>query len=149
MKFFITGIRRGLGKALVDKYGNCNSLEECDIFINCKHDGFLQVDLLYKAADLNKRIINIGSAASDWTKGSHKNFKYGIEKKTLKDVNDQLFYQGINTTIINFGFFDTERVSHIEANKMSVDYCLSVIQWILDQPHKIKDITVTPDYGHD
>ena len=31
---------------------------------------------------------------------------------------------------------------------MSVDYCLSVIQWILDQPHKIKDITVTPDYGH-
>ena len=59
MKFFITGIRRGLGKALVDKYGNCNSLEECDIFINCKHDGFLQVDLLYKAADLNKRIITI------------------------------------------------------------------------------------------
>lgn len=144
MKFFITGTRRGLGKALADKYGNCNSLEDCDIFINCKHDGFLQVDLLYKAADLNKRIINIGSAASDWTKGYQKTFKYGIEKKTLKDVNDQLFYQGINTTIINFGFFDTERVSHIEANKMSVDYCLSVIQWILDQPHKIKDITVTP-----
>lgn len=144
IQYYITGTRRGLGKALADKYGNCNSLEDCDIFINCKHDGFLQVDLLYKAADLNKRIINIGSAASDWTKGYQKTFKYGIEKKTLKDVNDQLFYQGINTTIINFGFFDTERVSHIEANKMSVDYCLSVIQWILDQPHKIKDITVTP-----
>ena len=144
IQYYITGTRRGLGKALADKYGNCNSLEDCDIFINCKHDGFLQVDLLYKAADLNKRIINIGSAASDWTKGYQKTFKYGIEKKTLKDVNDQLFYQGINTTIINFGFFDTERVSHIEANKMSVDYCLSVIQWILDQPHKIKYITVTP-----
>ena len=144
IQYYITGTRRGLGKALADKYGNCNSLEDCDIFINCKHDGFLQVDLLYKAADLNKRIINIGSAASDWTKGYQKTFKYGIEKKTLKDVNDQLFYQGINTTIINFGFFDTERVSHIEANKMSVDYCLSVTQWILDQPHKIKYITITP-----
>jgi len=143
-QYYITGTRRGLGKALVDKYGNCNSLEECDIFINCKHDGFLQVDLLYKAADLNKRIINIGSAASDWTKGYQKTFKYGIEKKTLKDVNDQLFYQGINTTIINFGFFDTERVSHIEANKMSVDYCLSIVQWVLDQPHRVKDITITP-----
>jgi|TARA_B100000902_G_scaffold56594_1_gene63384 hypothetical protein len=143
-QYYITGIRRGLGKALVDKYGNCNALEECDIFINCKHDGFLQVDLLYKAADLNKRIINIGSAASDWTKGYQKTFKYGIEKKTLKDVNDQLFYQGINTTIINFGFFDTERVANIEANKMSIEYCLSIVQWVLDQPHRVKDITITP-----
>ena len=143
-QYYITGIRRGLGKALVDKYGNCNALEECDIFINCKHDGFLQVDLLYKAADLNKRIINISSAASDWTKGYQKTFKYGIEKKTLKDVNDQLFYQGINTTIINFGFFDTERVANIEANKMSIEYCLSIVQWVLDQPHRVKDITITP-----
>ena len=61
MKFFITGTRRGLGAALLDYYGNCNSLEECEVFINCKHDGFKQVELLYKAAELGKRIINIGS----------------------------------------------------------------------------------------
>ena len=47
MKYFITGTRRGLGKALSDKYGTVNTLEECDVFINCKHDGFSQVDLLY------------------------------------------------------------------------------------------------------
>ena len=40
MKFFITGTRRGLGKALVEKYGNCNSLEDCDVFINNKCDRF-------------------------------------------------------------------------------------------------------------
>ena len=45
-KYYITGVRRGLGKALVDLYGNCESLEDCDVFINCKHDGFSQVELL-------------------------------------------------------------------------------------------------------
>ena len=93
MKFYITGTRRGLGKALSEKYNIVDNLNEADVFINCKHDGFSQVDLLYKAAELNKKIINIGSAASDWTKGYKDNFKYGIEKKTLREVNDQLFWQ--------------------------------------------------------
>ena len=81
MKFYITGTRRGLGKALSEKYNIVDNLNEADVFINCKHDGFSQVDLLYKAAELNKKIINIGSAASDWTKGYKDNFKYCIEKK--------------------------------------------------------------------
>ena len=96
MKFYITGTRRGLGKALSEKYNIVDNLNEADVFINCKHDGFSQVDLLYKAAELNKKIINIGSAASDWTKGYKDNFKYGIEKKTLREVNDQLFWEGID-----------------------------------------------------
>ena len=119
MKFYITGTRRGLGKALSEKYNIVDNLNEADVFINCKHDGFSQVDLLYKAAELNKKIINIGSAASDWTKGYKDNFKYGIEKKTLREVNDQLFWQGIDTCIINYGLFDTPRVEHIDKKKMS------------------------------
>ena len=63
MHFFITGTRRGLGKALYALYDTVDSLENCDVFINCKHDN--QVELLYKAAELNKRIINIGSNAPD------------------------------------------------------------------------------------
>lgn len=144
MKFYITGTRRGLGLALKEKYATVDTLENCDIFINCKHDGFTQVDLLYKAAELNKKIINIGSAASDWTKGYKDNFKYGIEKKTLREVNDQLFWQGVDTCIINYGFFDSPRVAHVDANKMSVEYCVSIIDWILKQPHRIKEITVCP-----
>ena len=42
-KFYITGTRRGLGEALKNKLNCVDTLEECDVFINCKHDGFKQV----------------------------------------------------------------------------------------------------------
>ena len=58
MKFYITGTRRGLGKALSEKYDVVDNLNEADVFINCKHDGFTQVHMLYEAAKLNKKIIN-------------------------------------------------------------------------------------------
>lgn len=148
MKYYITGTRRGLGKALEKKYGNCNSLEECDIFINCKHNGFEQVEMLYKAASLNKKIINIGSVASDWTKGKNKKFRYAIEKKALKDANDQLFYEGIETSIINFGYIDTESQSHITQNKISLEYAIDVVDWILHQEHRIKEISIIPKGTH-
>ncbi len=146
MKYYITGSRRGLGEALKLKWtGQCvNTLEECDIFINCKHDGFSQVQLLYKAAELGKRIINIGSSGSDWTKGHKKFYKYGIEKKTLRDVNDQLFWEDIDTCIINFGYFDTPRTENYDGKKMSLQYCISIIEWVLKQEHKVKEITVCP-----
>jgi len=144
MKYYITGTRRGLGKMLSEKYDTVDSLQDCDVFINCKHDGFQQVELLYKAAELNKKIINIGSAASDWTKGYKENFRYGIEKKTLREVNDQLFWEGKDTCIINFGYFDSPRSKDFDVKKMSIEYCVSIIEWILDQPHRVKEITVCP-----
>lgn len=142
MKFYITGTRRGLGKALENKYGNCGNLEECDIFINCKHEGFEQVNLLYKAAELNKKIINISSNSGDGNK-THPHL-YAVQKNAIDKANEQLFYQGINTTSVRFGYFDTERVAHINENKMSLDYVVGVIEWIIEQPHRVKDITITP-----
>ena len=56
MKYYITGTKRGLGKALSEKYDTVDTIYECDVFINCKHDGFQQVELLYKVAELNKKI---------------------------------------------------------------------------------------------
>jgi len=142
MKFYITGIRRGLGKALSEKYNTVDDLKDCDVFINCKHDGFSQVNLLYEASKLNKKIINIGSNSSDGIKKySHL---YAIEKTALEKANEQLFYQNIDTTIVKFGYFDSPRVAHIEDKKMSIDYCVSIIEWILNQPHRIKDITICP-----
>ena len=140
MKFYITGIRRGLGKALSEKYNTVDNLNDCDVFINCKHNGFEQVELLYKAAKLKKRIINIGSHASDYT----YLYRYGVEKKALREANHQLFTDGVNTTILNFGYIDTESQKDKDVSKMSVDYCVSIIEWILNQPHKIKDITICP-----
>ena len=50
----------------------------------------------------------------------------------------------MDTTIVRFGYFDSPRVEHVETTKMSIEYCISVIVWILDQPHRIKDITICP-----
>jgi NAD(P)-dependent dehydrogenase (short-subunit alcohol dehydrogenase family) len=141
-KFYITGTRRGLGKALEAEYGNCDNLEDCDIFINCKHDGFEQVDLLYKAATAGKRIINIGSNSGDGNK--RLPHKYAIEKAALDKANEQLYYQGVHTTVIRFGYFDSPRVSDIDAKKMSIDYCIGVIKWVIEQDHRVKDLTVCP-----
>lgn len=142
MTYYITGNRRGLGKALVGIYGNCGSLEQCDVFINCKHDGFDQVDLLYKAAAMNKRIINIGSNSPDQSK--YEPHIYQVQKAALDKANEQLFYQGVATTIVRFGYFDSPRVELVKDKKMSIEYCCEVIDWILQQPYKVKDITVCP-----
>ena len=141
-KFYITGTRRGLGKALYEKYDTVDNLNDCSVFINCKHDGFSQVELLYRAAKLGKQIINIGSNSPDQDK--RQPWPYAVEKAALDKANEQLFYQGVNTTIIRFGYFDSPRVAHIEADKMSIEYCCSIVEWILQQPHRIKEITICP-----
>lgn len=144
MKYYITGTRRGLGKRLEEKYGNCNNLEECDIFINCKHDGFMQVEMLYEAAKLKKRIVNIGSYGSDFVFHPFKpEYKYGVEKKSLRDANSQLFDHGLNTTCINYGYFDSERSEHVDSPKIDMDYVVYIVDWVLSQPYRIKEITVT------
>jgi len=139
MKYFITGTRRGLGKKLEDHFGNCGSLEECDIFINNKHDGFEQVEMLYRATEMGKRVINIGSRAaySVYSAG-----EYSIQKKALRDANNQLFTLGKKTTCINFGWLDTERSADVDEEKIDVEYCVELIEWILLNDHKILEITV-------
>jgi NAD(P)-dependent dehydrogenase (short-subunit alcohol dehydrogenase family) len=114
----------------------------CDIFINCKHNNFDQVDLLYTAAELGKRIINISSNSGDGNKS--KPWIYAVQKTALDKANEQLFYQGIETTSVRFGYFDSPRVEHIKDAKMTIEYCASVIDWIITQPHRIKEITVCP-----
>jgi len=142
MKFYITGTRRGLGKELSKILPTVDSLQECDVFINCKHDGFSQVELLYQAAELKKKIINIGSNSSDGIK--KRIHKYAIEKAALDKANEQLFYNGVDTTILRFGYFDTERVTLITDPKMDLDYIVEIVLWVLNQPYRVKEITITP-----
>tara|TARA_B100000963_G_C22198765_1_gene482125 strand:+ start:50 stop:514 length:465 start_codon:yes stop_codon:yes gene_type:complete len=138
MTYYITGTRRGLGKALAWKYGNINSLNHCDVFINCKHDGFSQVEMLYKAAALGKRVISIGSHASDFT----YLHKYAVEKRALREANNHLYIEGHNVTCVNFGYIDTERSAHrTDVDKMSIDQAIDVIDWIVNNPLRIKEIT--------
>jgi len=146
MKFYVNGTRRGLGKYLSDRLNVVETLEECDIFINCKHDGFRQVDLLYKASELGKRVISIGSYASDWIYHPKKDiFNYAIEKKALRDANSQLFDNGYEVCCLNLGYIDTERSCEITESKMTCKSVLDNIEWILLHPHRIKEITITPN----
>ena len=139
--FFITGTRRGLGQALSVFYDTVDTLEECDVFINCKHDGFQQVELLYKAAELNKKIINIGSRASDGILKKNNRFLYAVQKSALDKANEQLYYQGVDTTILKFGGFDSP-VNQSTKPKMTIGYCVSVVDWVLNQPYRVKELTV-------
>lgn len=140
LKFFITGTRRGLGKELTNHFCIVDSLFDCDVFINNKHDGFKQVEMLYDAAKLGKQIINIGSHASDFPYAH----RYAVEKKSLREANHQLFIDGVNTSIVNFGYFDSLRSKDYQGNKLPIQYCVDIIKWIIEQPHRIKDITCVP-----
>ena len=80
--------------------------------------------------------------SNEWYKGFKPYYKYGIAKKALKDVNDQLFHQGVNTTCINFGYFESESTKDIDLPKMEMGYCVEMISFILNQPYWIKEITV-------
>lgn len=147
MRFYITGIRRGLGKYLHDRLNVVDSMEECDVFINCKHDGFNQVDLLYEAYDWGVSAINISSNSGDGIKKyAHS---YAIEKAALDKANEQLFYLGMETTCLRLGWIDTERVADIEESKMSLKSVLDTIEWILLHPHRVKEITIVPDEDTD
>ena len=143
MKYYITGTRRGLGKELAELFPTVNTLEECDIFINNKHDGYTQVDNLFKAAKLGKKVISIGSRASDYVGGRNKTFEYAIEKKALRAANEQLYNMGYDVTCLNFGYFDTERVAHLDVPKMDLDYVIDVILWVLKQKYRVKELTVS------
>ena len=139
--FYITGTRRGLGEALSKFYDTVDTLEECDVFINCKHDGFQQVELLYKAAELDKRIINIGSRVSDGIIKNKNRFPYAVQKSALVKANELLYYQGVDTSIIKFAGFDSP-TNNSTKPKMTIEYCVSVVDWVLNQPYRVKELTV-------
>ena len=120
-----------------------------DVFVLCSYiPDYVPNILLQKVYDNCKKnnhkihIIVIGSTVDRVNDG--RVWKYAEEKKALRDVNDQLYYEGVDTCIINFGFFDSERVADIDRPKMSIEYCISIIEWILKQPHRVKEITVCP-----
>lgn len=143
MKYYVNGTRRGLGKKLVEFFPTVDTLEECDIFINNKHDGYTQVENLYKAAEMGKRVISMGSRASDYVGGRDNMFPYAIEKKALRAANAQLYNMGYNVTCLNFGYFDTERCAHVSVPKMDLDYIIETILWVIKQKYRVNELTIS------
>ena len=144
MKYYVNGTRRGLGKELAELFPIVDTLEECDIFINNKHDGYTQVENLFKAAKLGKRVISLGSRASDYNGVGRENaFEYAIEKKAIRAANEQLYNMGHNVTCLNFGYFDTERCAHVDTPKMDLDYVIETILWVTKQKYRVKELTIS------
>lgn len=175
MKIILTGHTQGLGKHIFDKFNLehevhgyslstgydindeiiqnliVDKLNHNDIFINNAYSNFAQIDLLYKIFDKYKKsskiIINISSNSGDGIKKYPH--KYAIEKTALDKTCEQLQNCISNLRIINvrFGWLDTNRVRLItDENKIDLDYAVSIIKWLINQPEKvlINNITITP-----
>jgi len=169
MKIALTGHTSGIGKAICKRFPNTVGFSrsndhdisddynreeilfaiqeyEPDIFINNAHDGFSQVNLLYKLVDIHDgKIINISSNSSDGIK--KKKHIYAVEKGALDKASEQLFYLGHDITNLRLGLVDTPRVDKPKWNekkKMSPDYIVDIIEWIIKQPHRIREVSVQP-----
>ena len=162
MKFLITGHTRGIGKAIYSKFGGIGLskstgfdisqdditpyLKNCDVFVNNAYDQrnpWSQVKLIYQAKTTPKQIV-IGSVASDFAKWNNRALDYSSLKLSLEASCFQLFNQGLDITLIKPGDVDTDAVADLEVEKIEPDYIANLIEWILKQPHRIKEITVVP-----
>ena len=160
----ITGHTSGIGKAIYEKYDNSigfsrsngydigknrkiiESASTIDVFINNAYEEFFQVELLYGLINsgYKGKVINISSNSSDGIK--NQIHPYAISKYALDKASEQLFYRGYNVTNLRLGWVDTPRVAEKAKDKKKIptDYVVNIIEWVLNQPHRIKEITITP-----
>lgn len=164
MKIAITGHTQGLGQAFFNYFQShtvigfsrsngynivypndrnkiLNEIKDVDVFINNAYNNFddSQLKLLMDVYDIwkgtDKTIINISSR---YTNGS---------KKYCKDKEQQdLFCRSKEFTlpyVINLkpGLTDTNRVKHIQGDKLSVDDVVDVLDFVLNSKFKIHSIT--------
>ena len=145
----VVGLSRSNGYDINNLNGRTRIIHRvanCDVFINNAHDGFNQVSLLYELINngYESKIINISSNSSDGIKDQIH--PYAISKYALDKASEQLFYRGYDVTNLRFGWVDTPRVSEKakDKKKISTDYVVNIIEWVLNQPHRIKEMTICP-----
>ena len=163
----ITGHTSGIGKTIFEMYPNSigfsrsngfdlkynidsivEACKDCDVVIYNAHDGFEQVNFLYeltKSLSNLIKIINISSNSSDGIKNRRQ--IYSVEKAALDKASEQLFYLGYNVTNLRIGLTDTPRVNMPEwedKEKMEPEYVVRLIDWIIKQPYRVKEICVQP-----
>lgn len=141
MKIALTGHTRGFGKYMFDElskthevigfskstgYNICKKEDrtkiielssECDVFINCAHDGFAQTEMLYQMyyewKQKRKLIINLGSNAKDFT-NRNEPYSYSVQKIALNHASKQLGRIGpCKVTTVDFGFLIRDQGSTI------------------------------------
>ena len=164
MKIAITGHTTGIGKAIFDRYPDAigfsratgydidlyghrvriaRESKDCDVFINNAYYDNAQIELLYELTkEFKGHIINISSNSADGIKKSKR--RYPVYKAALDKASEQLFYKGFNVTNVRPGYVDTPRIKDVTETKMAPEYIADIVDWIIKQPHRVKDITVCP-----
>ena len=65
-------------------------------------------------------------------------FHTRCKSQRLVKANELLYYQGIDTSIIKFAGFDSP-TNNSTKPKMTISYCVSVVDWVLNQPYRVKE----------
>lgn len=143
----------------------CHTALNYDVVIlNCyteKMNNYSQVRLLHElyllCTEQNKKIhiICIGSISDHINKEQPwlKYISYGAEKLALKQLcqtinhNRENITPFVKCTYISLGHMHTPLVDryHPEESKLNTQYVAEVIEWIIDAPECIEEITVTKD----
>ena len=159
MKFYITGIRRGLGQRLWEEYGSVDKLEDCDVFINNAYqlntaDQLNIFNSLFEQwkNDSSKHIINIGSK-SKYFPHNENHPEHTEHKRSSKEYNDsktdlansiyqkQLFTKKkCKITTINPGYVKTDFTQriHDQVNMLQPIDLANIIKWVVEQPKHIE-----------
>lgn len=168
MKIAITGHSRGIGKGLCDALGNkghmvlgfsrsngyntneendrqriLDAVKECDIFINNAYPGqaemFEKIFQLWRD-DYNKTIVNIGSLLKYKefvTPNDYTVMKWNLYKSTLKPIFKR--EKSCRLMCFNPGYVDTDMIkSNKDAKKMTVEECVTIMCWAIEQPQHIE-----------
>lgn len=172
---YLTGSRGGLGSAIKQKLERDTPLLEVtcldrpeydmdfslykfikndfNVYINCSHNGFAQVDILYELVEANKdrycHIINVGSVASDGDR--MKVHPYCVHKAALEKACQQLALVNskCKVSLIKPGRMNTKMVEHIDAPKMRPEDVANAVVWMINQPREINIKSLTIDIMQD
>lgn len=115
-----------------------------DVCVNCAYSKWSQIDVLenfYKewTTDPSKQIINIGSSIADYTRlepaKEHEYLDYKIHKQALQLTFHKLVkLSRCDIKLINPGAIESDRIKHIDAAKMDVNFLADQIIKIMQEP---------------
>ena len=157
MNLLTTGHTSGIGKYVYEYFGGKglsrstgfditkdsikNYLNDVDVFINnawAVSDPLAQTNILYDAINNVNKIICIGT--NTMYSGIYKD-----SKKALENACVDFYNQGHNITLIKLGKVDTPFQNEYNEPKISKQYIIDIINFVIKSPYRIEQISVRPD----
>jgi hypothetical protein len=152
-----TGHTSGIGKYLFEYYGGVG-LSKSQGFDICKDDitrhvnnetiffnnaytlqcSEAQSKMLIETVGICKKIICIGTNTEN--KGVYRDSKLRLE-----DLCKKYFEKGYDVTYLALGKVDTPFLENCDHRKISKEYVVECVDFILRSPYRIEKISVRPD----